>query len=376
MTVDGLKVILTRVAAVSVRLAFWDEPFRVAEIVAVDVTATPVVAIVKFADVAPAGTVTVSGVVAGAPDALSVTVVPPVGEATPRVTVPVAELPPTTDAGLTVTEESVTAWIVSVAVCEVPLRLPLIVAEVLLVTVEVLTVNVAEVAPDGTVTLAGTFAYPLLEARVTTAPPVPAAPFNVTVPVAVFPPTTEVGATVRLESAGADIVRDAVLLKPANVPVMVAVTVDVTDVVEIENVAEVAPAATVTDAGTVALEELDVSVTIEPPGPAAPLRVTVPVEPAPPRTEAGDTDRLLIAAGVIVREAVWLEPFRVPLIAAVVEFETALVVMVKVVVVLPAGTVTVAGTVAEELPELSVTVVPPETAALLNVIVPVEVFPP
>lgn len=109
MTLDGLKVMLARVAVVSVRLAFCEEPLSVAVIVAVDVAVTPVVETVKFAEVEPAGTVTDGAVVAGAPDALRVTVVPPVGAGTPRVTVPEAELPPTTDVGLTVTEARVTA---------------------------------------------------------------------------------------------------------------------------------------------------------------------------------------------------------------------------------------------------------------------------
>jgi len=252
----------------------------------------------------------------------------------------------------------------------------LIEADVVLVTADVLIVKVAVDAPDGTVTLAGIVADPLLEDSVTSAPPVPAAPFSVTVPVAVFPPTTVVGDTVRLVRAGAETVKMAVLLIPAREPVMVAETVELTEVVETENVADVAPAATVTEPGTVALEELDVSVTTDPPGPAAPVSVTVPVELAPPRTEVGLSDKLVIAAGVIVRVALWLAPFSVPLIAAGVELDTADVEIVKVVVVLPAGTVTEAGTVADVLAELSATVVPPETAALLSVTVPVEVLPP
>ena len=69
-----------------------------------------------------------------------------------------------------------------------------------------LTVNVTLDAPAATVTLAGTAAtdeFALL--RVTTAPPLGAALVNVTVPVALFPPTTEVGLTLtaeRLAGAG------------------------------------------------------------------------------------------------------------------------------------------------------------------------------
>jgi hypothetical protein len=55
---------------------------------------------------------------------------------------------------------------------------------------------------------------------------------------------------------------------------------------------------------------------------------------------------------------------------------TPLVVTVKVVDVLPAGTVTLAGTVAAELPLESVTTAPPVGAGELSVTVPVELAPP
>ena len=70
----------------------------------------------------------------------------------------------------------------------------MIVTVTLLATGLVLTVKVAEVALAGTVTLAGTCAAALLLLdSVTTAPPVGAGMFSVTVPVEEVPPTTEVG---------------------------------------------------------------------------------------------------------------------------------------------------------------------------------------
>ena len=59
----------------------------------------------------------------------------------------------------------------------------------------VVTVNVADLAPAGMVTLAGTTALVLLDVKVTAEPPVGAGPLRVTVPVEDIPPTTEVGDT-------------------------------------------------------------------------------------------------------------------------------------------------------------------------------------
>ena len=64
------------------------------------------------------------------------------------------------------------------------------------------------------------------------------------------------------------------------------------------------PAGTVIVEGTDTLAVPDESETIVPPDPAAPLRVTVPVAVAPPVTEAGEIERLLKVAGVIVKVAV------------------------------------------------------------------------
>ena len=68
------------------------------------------------------------------------------------------------------------------------------VTAVLLATGLVVTVKVAVVAFAATVTVAGTCATALLLLdSVTTAPAAGALPFNVTVPVVVFPPRTGVG---------------------------------------------------------------------------------------------------------------------------------------------------------------------------------------
>ena len=80
----------------------------------------------------------------------------------------------------------------------VPLYEPEIVAVVEMMTIDVFTVNVALMAPAGTVTLDGTLARPLLLERKTTAPPLGAGALSVTVPVEdpSGPPTTLVGLSV------------------------------------------------------------------------------------------------------------------------------------------------------------------------------------
>ena len=86
-------------------------------------------------------------------------------------------------------------------------------------TREVPTVNVALLAPAGTVTLEDTLAAPLLLASVTCAPPEGAGPLSVTVPVEdCTPPITLVGFSVseeRVGSADGVTVSVADLLTPA-----------------------------------------------------------------------------------------------------------------------------------------------------------------
>jgi hypothetical protein len=68
---------------------------------------------------------------------------------------------------------------------------------------EVLTGNVAVVAPAGTKTLEGTLAAPLLLESMTCAPPAGAGALSVTVPVEVCrPPITLVGFSVSEETVG------------------------------------------------------------------------------------------------------------------------------------------------------------------------------
>ena len=93
------------------------------------------------------------------------------------------------------------------------------VAKFFLFVTLVCTLNVAALAPAGTVTLDGTLAQAtLLLDSVTTAPPVGAALVSVTVPVEFEPPRTDVGLSVNdASAAGVDAftVSVADLLTPA-----------------------------------------------------------------------------------------------------------------------------------------------------------------
>ena len=85
-------------------------PPKAAEMVTLLVIGTETVLMAKVALVAPAATVTLAGVEATLGALLdSVTTAPPLGAALLRVTVPCEELPPTTLAGLSESDESVGA---------------------------------------------------------------------------------------------------------------------------------------------------------------------------------------------------------------------------------------------------------------------------
>jgi hypothetical protein len=122
----------------------------------------------KVALVAPAGTVTVAGTVpteVGLED--NVTGKPPVGAGPERVTVPTEAVPPITEVGFIVSPVRAGAVMVSVPFTDTPSADAVIVAVAFDATPIVVTVNVAELAPDAMVTDAGTVAVALFEDNAT-----------------------------------------------------------------------------------------------------------------------------------------------------------------------------------------------------------------
>lgn len=138
----------------------------------------------------------------------------------------------------------------------------------------------------------------------------------------------------------------------------------------------VAAAAIVADAGTVAALFAEDRAIESPPVGAALLMVSVPVDEVPPGTDAGfnvSDDRV---GAVTVKFALAVLAPVPAVIAAVALVATAVVDTVNVAVDAAAATVTVAGTVAEALPELNGTDVPAVGAGPVRVTVPVDVVPP
>jgi hypothetical protein len=114
---------------------------------------------------------------------------PPAGAGPVSITVPVTvSLPPTSDTGLTATEEMEGGLIPRLAVDLKEPWLAEIIADTFEETALVEILNVAEVAPKGTLTVVGAEAELALDDRLILIPALGAGPERVTVPVAAEPP--------------------------------------------------------------------------------------------------------------------------------------------------------------------------------------------
>jgi hypothetical protein len=118
--VDGVTVRVEIPSGPTVTEADFETlPYDAVIVADVDAETLPPL-IMKVADNAPAGTVTVEGTTALTLLLLRATTVPPDLLGPDNFTVPVAELPETTDVGLIVIDESPTGFMVSVAVLVTP----------------------------------------------------------------------------------------------------------------------------------------------------------------------------------------------------------------------------------------------------------------
>jgi hypothetical protein len=236
----------------------------------------------------PAGMVADAGTCAADVRLLASEITAPDGGAAPlKVNVAIEDEPPVTVLGFNVSEVKAATETVRVVVLVFPYT-PVRVTEVEAATPLVVILNVVLVLPAGIEILGGTWAEAvLLLCRVTVAPPVGAAPLNVTVPVALLPPTTELGLPLIEDRVAALTVKVVVRVTP-KVPEIVTEVFAATGLVVMVKVALVVPPATVMVGGTCAADALLLCrLTTAPPAGAAPFKVTVPVELAPPTTVPG-----------------------------------------------------------------------------------------
>ena len=272
----------------------------------------------------------------------------------------------------------------SANVFDTPLALAVNVAVVVVLTEETVAVKFALVAPDATVTVAGTTTAELLLARLIVIPPVVAAALSVTVqlsvPAPVNVPLVQLSPFKTGVAAGGFSCRAKVSATLPEVAVSVAVCAVVTDVAVAVNPTLVAPATTVTVAGTVTAELLLARLIVTPLLVAAALSVAVQLSvPAPvivPLVQLSPFRAGVAAGGFSCSANVFATPPALAVRVAVCAVVTDAAVAVNPALVAPDGTVTVAGKVTAELLLARLMVIPPLVAAALSVTVQLSVPPP
>jgi hypothetical protein len=333
----------------------------------------------KIAVFAVALTLTEAGTVRDELLLETMTVVPPLGAGWFRVSVQVV-VPPE----LTLVElqprpvTSIGTTRVKVVACVLPFKLPVIVASWVLVSVPTVAVKLAVVDPADTVTEAGVVKAELLTAKATLVPPVGAAWFRVTVQELVPPELTLVGLQPRpVTIMGATKVKVVVCELLLELPVIVAVWVLVSVPTVAVKLAVVEPGGTVTEAGMVKAELLIARATLVPPAGAAWFIVMAQLVVPPELTLVGLQPRPVTIMGATKVKVVVCElPFKLPVIMAVWVPVSMPSVAVKVAVVVPAPTLTLAGITKAGLLLARATLVPPTGAAwfrvTVHVVLPLE----
>jgi hypothetical protein len=202
-----------------------------------------------------------------------------------------------------------------------------------------------ETLPAATATFAGTVTEGSALLRVTMTPPVGAGALRLIVPAELAPPVTDEGLKLREVSEREEFTVNVAI---AVVVPVVATTITTrelfTDPAAIEKDISVAPAGTSTLVGTGTAVELLLNATGNPPAGAGAFSVTAPVDTWPTATIAGLNVRLATTGGSSVNLAVLLDVPNPAPIVAVRGCATAVVATLKVVPVVPPGTVTLAGT--------------------------------
>jgi hypothetical protein len=231
-----------------------------------------------------------------------------------------------------------------------PVAVAMIATDVSWPTGDVVATKLAELAPAGTVTLAGTLTAAFPDVSETTKPPAGAGLVRSNVPVAVEPPPTAAGAKVISAGAASFAVMLAVIAEPLSVDVTVAVWSLDTVVVVMLNDTAVLPAAMLTADGTFTAALLLVTGMTKPPAGAGSEIVSLAVAVNPPVPLLGVTSRAVGTIGRIVSVPLADTLLAVAVIVTSFCAVTACVETLNVASVAPARTVTVAGTVAPAPP--------------------------